>query len=188
MAITIVATPGDAAANSFVTAAEMTTYCAARLNASVWTGADAQLPALVEATRDLTLLGYLGGRASVEQALAWPRIWAADPDASTAYLDTESVVRIGDTAVVYFDETTIPQRVKDATCELALQYLKAGTSDLAGTDSTQGVIRKRIDVIETEWAPNQRATGLARFPRVMAYLDPLLDAEQASGGLEIVRA
>lgn len=187
MPITIVADAGDAAANSFVTADEMTAYCAARLNASVWTASDAQLPALVEATRDLTLLAYVGGKASVDQALAWPRVWAADPDASTAYLDADSVVRVGDTEVVYFDTDTIPSRVKDATCELALAYLKAGTSDLAAADSTQGVIRKRIDVIETEWAPNQRATGLARFPRVMAYLEPLLDAAQASGGLEIVR-
>ena len=42
------------------------------------------------------------------QALVWPRQWALDPDA--AWPDT-----------TYFSTTEIPQRVKDACCELALQ-------------------------------------------------------------------
>ncbi|MBA3890495.1 MAG: hypothetical protein H0X64_08185 [Gemmatimonadaceae bacterium] len=180
MALTIVATAGAAEANSFVSAAEMTAYCEARLNASMWTAAAAQLPALVEATRDISLLRFAGERAAGTQALAWPRSAAPDPDAPA--IDGAGGERPGE-----FDAGEIPQRVKDATCELALQYVKAGTADVAALDGSIGVVRKKVDVLETEYArPHERARGLARFPRVMAYLAPLLHVG-ASGGLQVVR-
>lgn len=161
MTFAIDATPGSATANSFVTSAEMTSYCEARLNASVWTGAAAQLPALAEATRDISLMGFAGMRATSTQALDWPRIFAPNPD-SPFYPD-------------YFASTVVPQRVKDATCELALQYLKLGTTDLAAIPDTQYVIEKTVDVLTTRYAePYQRPKGLARFPRVMEFLRPLL--------------
>jgi hypothetical protein len=168
MSVTIVATVGAANANSFVTDAEMTAYCEARLNASVWTGADAQLPALVEATRDLSLLAWKGYRATAVQALAWPRTEVVNPDIPNSVLDpTEQ----------YYDDDVVPQRVKDATCELALQYLLAGTSDIAVADPNAGVIRKRVDVLETEFArPVDRPQGLTRFPRVLQFIGPLLNA------------
>jgi hypothetical protein len=175
--ITITATVGSATANSFVTEAEMTAYCAARLNASIWTDAAAQLPALVEATRDLSLLEYDGTRTDAVQALSWPRYLAENPDAP-APLD------IGAQFPGYFDDDVIPQRVKDATCELALQYLKLGTTDAASIDRLAGVIRKKVDVLETEWEKGAHAVGLARWPRVLAYIEPLL---AKSGGLDVIR-
>lgn len=179
MALTIVATAGAANANSFVTADEMTTYCEGRLNASAWSATDAQLPALVEATRDLSALRYIGTRVTGTQALSWPRADAVNPDSPA--IDTVS----GDTLTDYAEDE-IPQRVKDATCELALQYLKAGTSDVAALDPTISVIRKQVDVLVTEYArPHERAQGLARYPRVMALVAPLLSASQ--GGLDVVR-
>jgi hypothetical protein len=183
--ITITATPGSATANSFVTAAEMTAYCDARLNASIWTAADAQLPALVEATRDLSLLDYEAERTDDVQALSWPRQYAINPDAPTGSADPTIPVLI-DGLPVYFADDEIPQRVKDATCELALQYLKLGTTDAAALPSSDGVIRERVDVLETEWAdPAKRAVGLARWPRVIAFIAPLLATQ--GGGLDIVR-
>lgn len=162
MTYTVDATVGGASANSFVTSAEMTTYCEARLNASTWTGAAAQIPALTEATRDLSVLAWQGIRVSSAQALAWPRDQVPDVD---------------DPFQLYYSTTAIPQRIKDATCELALQYLKAGTTDLAALDSTTNVLRERVDVLETEYtAPGQRATGLARYPRVWALVRPLLES------------
>jgi hypothetical protein len=66
--------------------------------------------------------------------------------------------------------------VKDATCELALEFLKAGTTDIAAQDTKQNVIQKTIGPISTTYSdPSQRAVGLARYPRVMALLAPLLD-------------
>ena len=180
MAITIVATAGASNANSFVTAAEMSSFCDARLNAAIWTGADAQLPALVMATQELTLLDYIGTRVNSTQALAWPRDYAINPDAP-------SVSILGDIALLYFANTIVPQRIKDATCLLALEYLKAGTTDLSVVDPNVGVIEKTIDVITTRWASaSERPTGWKRFPLVLRLLDGLL-ANQG-GGLDMVRA
>lgn len=187
MSITIVATPGAADANSHVTADEMTAYCDARLNASVWTAADDQLPALVEATRDLTTLAYVGDRGSATQALAWPRVWAPNPDAPTILVDPTLYIQVGSAQLIYYGETEIPRRVKDATCELALQYLKAGATDLAALDPKIGVLQKTVGPLSTTYAePEKRAQGLARFPRVMALLAPLL-APSAGSGLTVVR-
>jgi hypothetical protein len=168
MSVVIVATVGAANANSFVTDTEMTAYCDGRLNAAIWTGADAQLPALVEATRDLSLLTWKGYRATAVQALAWPRTEVVNPDLPNSVLDpTEQ----------YYADTVVPRRVKDATCELALQYLLAGSTDLAVVDANAGVIRKKVDVLETEYAkPVDRPQGLVRFPRVLQFVGPLLNA------------
>jgi hypothetical protein len=110
--------------------------------------------------------------------LSWPREYAIDPDVPAPSL-------LGDIAELYFDDNVIPQRVKDATMELALEFLKAGTTDIAGTDTTVGVINKTIDVISTTYDPYMRAQGLVRFPRVLGLIAPLLDA--ASSGTEMVR-
>jgi hypothetical protein len=182
MPITITATPGSASANSFATAAEMTAYCLARLNATIWTGADAQLPALVEATRDLNLLEYVGSRTDAVQALSWPRAYAPNPDAP--FPVGPDVVVYDPMLPTYFPNNAIPQRVKDATCELALQYLKLGTTDAASIDRLAGVIEKKVDVLITKWDSGTHAVGLGRWPRVMGFIEPLLSHE---GGLEVLR-
>jgi hypothetical protein len=160
-----VATAGDASANSFVTEDEVIAYMAARLNASSWTTVtgstctESEKKALVEATRELSARNWIGLFASDTQALAWPRQWATNPDSPT---------------YSYFDTDDIPQRVKDATCELAFQFLKAGTSDVAALDSTQAVTRRQVDVIVTEYDSHAKKQGLERYPRVMNYIRPLL--------------
>lgn len=168
MSLTIVATAGAADANSFATEAEVIAYMAARLNATAWTTVtgstctENEKAALIEATREVSTLDFLGLRATDTQALSWPRQYAADPD--SAYQD-------------YFLTTTVPQRVKDATCELAFQFLKSGTIDLAALDTLSGVTEKTVDVITTRYQPYGRPTGLARYPRVLNYLRPLLASQ-----------
>lgn len=160
MSLTIDATVGGASANSFVTLAEANAYMAARLNTDAWTDADDAGVALAEATRELGLCRWLGLRVDDTQALAWPRQLVLDPDSPSR---------------IWYAETVIPQRVKDATCELALEFLRAGTTDIAGRDTSRDVVRKRVDVLETEYAPAaQRAAGLARYPRIMGLIAPLL--------------
>lgn len=187
MAVDIVATVGANNANSFVTTDEMTAYCEGRLNASLWTEADAQVAALVEATRDLSVLRWNGARVNSVQALSWPRIDCPNPDLE----DTRDVGQIVDVLArrfpLVYASDIIPQRVKDATCELALQYLKAGTTDLAVTDVNTGVIRKKVGPLETEWADNGiRPAGVQRFERVWALVTPLL-RDGGNGGLTMVR-
>lgn len=165
MAITIVATVGAASANSYVTEAECITYMSERLNASAWTttsGAtltETEKKALREACRDLENLAWLGNRTDSTQALAWPREWVVNPE------DPD-----GD----YYDDNVVPQRVKDAQCELAFQYIKAGSTDVAALDSLHGIESKTIDVITTRYTPHSRPAGVARYPRVYSLVAPLL--------------
>ncbi len=119
--------------------------------------------ALVEATRELSAKLWVGSKSNTAQALAWPRIFATDPDISWS-------------GTPYFASDIIPQRIKDATSELALQFLKGGTTDIASLDSTYNVKVKTVDVLTTEYfEPQQRAIGLNRYPSVMRFIAPLLE-------------
>jgi hypothetical protein len=159
--ITVDATVGGAAANSFVTVAEADSYLEARLNSAAWTGTEPKKQAVIEATRSLSALAWQGNRADDTQFLSWPRFNASNPD--------------GTSALDVYDDDVIPQRIKDATCELALEFLRAGTTDIANPESSSGVIEKTVGPLTTRWAdPSQRLSGLARFPRVMALINPLL--------------
>src|SRR5690242_14197955 len=158
------ATVGGASANSFVTQAEAVTYAGDHLNATAFSGASSndQIIALLEATRWLNVRQWVGLKSSVAQALQWPRSLAPDPDSSFGMW-------------AYFDQTIVPVRVKNAACELALQFLIAGTTDLAAFDQTRNIRRKQVDVLSTEYFdPGQRPQGLQALPSVMRFIAPLL--------------
>lgn len=165
----IVEAVGSASANSYVTQAEATTYLGDRLNSSAWTDApsDDKDRALIEAAREMQLLPWDGARTDGTQALAWPRDYVPDPDTPLADPAQD---------YPYYANTVIPQRVKDAQCELALEFLKAGTTDLAVADPAAGIKRERVDVLETEYDTSvSRPLGLAKFQRALGLLAPLLD-------------
>jgi hypothetical protein len=120
--------------------AQATAYHTARGNAA-WTGTDA-----VEEAALRKAATYLDGEYHrrwkgrkvdpLTQARDWPRYDVIVDDVTVSY-------------PACLDSTTIPQRVKDAQCELALRAL---TAELA--PDTEGKIkRKRIDVIEKEYFP-----------------------------------
>lgn len=186
MPITIVATPGSATANSFATEAEAIAYMATRLNNSAWTTVtgssctEDEKKALIEATRELSALSYIGERVDGTQVLSWPRENAQNPDSPG--IDSMGGETLGD-----FASNIIPQRVKDATCELAFQFIKSGTTDVAALDATIGIISETVGPLSTTYAdPAVRAQGLARYPRVLNYIRPLL-ATSSHGGLSVVR-
>jgi hypothetical protein len=171
---TLVATAGSVSANSYASDAEAEMYCATRKNAAEWeteTDDDERARALIDATRDLDALTWPGERASETQALAWPRRYVTSVDSPSG---------------AYLDAATIPAWLRDATCELALQYLKAGDTDLAADDTSRGLIRTRVDIIEKEWAPGyQRASGMARWPRVQSLIQRYVAG--ISGSVRLVR-
>lgn len=176
MAITIDATAGSAASNSFVTEVEQIAYMATRLNASAWTTitgstcTETEKAAMIEATRQLTLLHWEGDRVDTTQIQAWPRQWAVNRD---------------DPNQDYFSTTVIPQRVKDATAELAFQFVKQGTDDLAAADPNAGIIESTVDVITTRWETSgSRPQGLNRFARIVQLVSPMLDS---TSGVSVVR-
>lgn len=165
MALVIDATPGGATANSFVTEVEQIAYMASRLNASAWTTfsgsscTETEKAAMISATLELSMLNWEGRRATTTQVLAWPRWFAMNPDSPVGFLYSSSIV---------------PDRVKNAACELAFQFLNAGTVDISMLDPNIGVIEKDVDVLRTRWQPYVRPKGLARFPSVMRFIRPLL--------------
>jgi hypothetical protein len=193
VSITINATPGDASANSLATELQFIAYLATRLNVPTGstvegtTCSENERKALIEATRELAQPAYVGDRVNTTQALPWPRAWAPNPDAPTTFFDLATQIPANGSVVVYFADDVIPQRMIDATCELAVQFLKAGTTDIAALDATTNVASKTTGPLSTSYVdPTLRAKGLGRFPRVMQFIGPLLDASR-SGGLTMVR-
>lgn len=108
------ATVGTATANSYVTLAEANTYFASHISSSSWDGASHQEVLLSHASRLLDhFMDWNGDRAEDEtdQSMDWPR-----------------------DEVYGVDNTIVPQRVKNATFELANYLALNGTNfDLAET-------------------------------------------------------
>lgn len=105
MTITIDAIEKSATANSYVTLAEANTYLEAHLKASTWAALDDEKKkaSIVTATRIIETEQYAGRRATQAQALSWPRTYIYDYDGYVVL--------------------TVPKKLKDATCELAIWYL-----------------------------------------------------------------
>ena len=188
----LVATAGGATANTYVTQADATTYFLTRTDTTAWTGAssDERDTALLFATTLLDREKWKGVRGmtpagALTQALSWPRRWAPTLEA-----DAEPEMITGeweDLTLAYYSELTIPQPVVRATCELALEILRAATTDpfASGASPSDGVKRKKIDVLETEYFdPSDRSTGLGRFPSVIALVAHLL---REGGATEVDR-
>ena len=181
MAVVITETVGSATANSYATLVEADAALEGRLNATLWDAAtdDTKNRALVEAQVELQTLPWRGSRTDDVQALAWPRQYVTNPDASQ---DAD----IGDTGTPEYADDAIPDRVTRAQIELAFQYVVAGTTDLAMPNATEGLKRKKTDVLEREYFEGATTTrGLSRFPRVWRDLAPLLGASATS--LTVVR-
>jgi DnaT-like ssDNA binding protein len=129
---TLDTTIGGASANSYVTLQNAEDYHDSRLNTEAWANAtaDNKTRALLMAANRLQSENWLGSRVTTTQRLAWPRMYVQKVDGigpgygwgygygwlfGDVYLTTE-----------------IPQRVKDAQCELALSLLEG--FDTGGED------------------------------------------------------
>ncbi len=186
MALTLNATVGGATANSYLTVSAADSYFDGRAFADAWTAATTaqKEQALVHATMLLDRERWAGAKGvdyttALTQSLAWPRRWVGTLEADSApQLVSEFFI---DTAIGYFSALTIPQPILRAACELALEILRAGTTDPFTKDTTRNVKRKRVDVIDTEYfGVAQRARGLALFPSVVALIAPLLRGATAT--------
>lgn len=120
-----------AGTDTFVTVAEADTYFT-NMNNSAWSALDdaAKEAALREATQYLdTAYNWRGIIQSTSQALSWPRSYVYDHEGRTV--------------------TGIPQRIKDATCELALASID---DRLAPTqDNGAAIKRQKVGQLEVEY-------------------------------------
>jgi len=108
---------------------------------------------------------WQGTEVTTTQVLAWPREGCPNPDTT------------GDGEDTYYETDELPSRVLIATCELALAYLNAGSTDLSLADPNAGVIRKKVGPLETEWSDGARIYGWQRFPLVGDAIGPLLSGD-----------
>jgi hypothetical protein len=129
----LIATPGAANANSFLTLAEFNAYLTERLFTEVASAAtDAKKEAsLIMSTRLVGRWFIWNGQASYEiQALPFPRIGLLS---SVGFLIPSDV---------------IPRELKEATAELAIVLLNAGTSDPTQSSDTAGISKLKASSIE----------------------------------------
>jgi hypothetical protein len=171
----LVSTVGGATSNSFISADDAGVYFDNRLNSTAWDDASSsdKDKALITASKELNLLCWKGTRVSSTQALAWPRSWVINPDSAF----TQD----------YYSESVIPDRVKNATCEYALELLKGGDTDITSQDSSREVISETVGPISVTYAnPSQKAQGISRYPNVIKGISPLLDSLPA-GQIRLIR-
>ena len=134
--------------NSFVSVTQADNYFNDRLNKDAWDNAFNKDEALVTATGILNELAWAGTSSSATNVtfkLAWPR--------EITYIDPRSggSVTLGDdrTAAV---GGTIPEDIKDATCELAY-HLLLNTDLLDNTSSVKDLTVGSIRLLDPRKAP-----------------------------------
>jgi len=156
------ATPGGASADSFVTDTDATAYMATRLHVAEWTAAVTadKEASLKWASRLLDVQDWAGTVAAAAQALRWPRSGVEDLEGGI------------------FGSDIVPQWLKDATAELALELIK---SNRTADSDTRGFSKIKVDVIELEIDKYDRASAIpdAVYDLIRPYL--------ASQGVTLVR-
>jgi hypothetical protein len=154
---TIETTIGASDANSFVTLDEAIEYLDGQLNADAFCKAsDAnQKRALIQAARVMDRWQWVGSQVDSTQALAWPRYDVEDPDG----------VGLSE-CPLYYPPDEIPQRVKDAQCELALALI-AKTYSPNGNKS-RDLKRWQSDGVSIEYADT--ATDTKQIPDAVIEL------------------
>src|SRR5262247_1853050 len=125
---TLDTTIGGANANTYVTLQAAEDYHDARLNSEAWTAASAddKTRALLMAAKKLDSENWLGSRATSTQRLAWPRLYVQKVDGLGSGYGWGYGYGYGWLFGDVYLSTEIPQRVKDAQCELALSMLEGG--------------------------------------------------------------
>lgn len=162
------ATPGGAAADSYITLVDANTYFSARLHIENWEAAsDGDKEAALQwAARVLDGLIWKGTKVNDVQALRWPRYSVLDIDEQE-----------------YLDHLTIPAFLSSAAAELAFTLLG---SDITATPGTDGF--KEIKVGEIGIKLDDLRNRPDMLPRSVSFLiNPYLTTGSGGGSLPIVR-
>lgn len=151
--------------NSYVELSEADDYWELRNDAS-WAALsdDAKTAALVQAAQYLDYVyRWIGDRYSSTQAMSWPRVVFFDADFRAMYANV------------------IPQRIKDAQCELAREAAINGTL-LAAQDRGGRVQNETLGPLSVTYFADAEAKR--EFPLVDAILADLI-AGTTGGGLTL---
>lgn len=162
MSLIIETGAGVTGAQSYISVADADAYHAARSN-TLWTGTDS-----VKESYLLKAATYLDGHyrkrwkghqvSEDAQAMEWPR-YDVKP---------------------YMSSTVIPQRLKDAQCELALRALSGSLT----VDGESNIKREKVDILETEYfsgAVKGQKTYLIVDQLLSDYLKPISSGDLVRG-------
>jgi hypothetical protein len=167
--MSLIVETGSGASNSesYISVADASTYHTNRGN-SEWaalasdTVREQALRRATDYMEQVYRLRWLGYRKLESQALSWPRDEVQRADFT--YLNQ----------FAFYPDDEVPTEVKNACAELAL---RASTDDLL-PDLTQGIIRERVDVLETEY--DKYSSQLPRYSAIDRMLMPFLRGSSAS--------
>tara|TARA_Y100001938_G_scaffold45091_1_gene62656 strand:- start:9 stop:530 length:522 start_codon:yes stop_codon:yes gene_type:complete len=139
---------------SYVSRADADTYFATSFNDAAWTAlTDAQKDLCLQvATRNLETLQWYGTKCTDDQALQWPREVAADGSCDATVC------------------TTIPDKLVEATCELALKLHSNQSVFIDGPDSgTTGtyVSKQKLGELEVEYEEFDGAKSVSTGPKII---------------------
>ena len=146
-------------ANSYVTVGEVRAYAAARASTIPAAGGPGDGAIEAAAVRACDFIESMRGEfqgvkvAPATQSLQFPR---------------EGVSFEG----YDLPDDAIPLILKNAQCQLAIEAVNG--LDLMPTGDGRKVIRKKVDVLETEWAAGTETNPLPQLVKARALLAPLL--------------
>jgi len=151
--MTVISIPGSVTSNSYCDIAEAGAYFGNSIGKTLWATSEYQEVALIEATRLLdTLVTWNGYVASESQRLRWPRIFVPKPDAYP-YASAMTDMGVGGP---YLPSDTIPEPIKDITCELAYSLI----SNVGFQMDENPVTQVRVGTLQVRFAEKVKSYGL----------------------------
>lgn len=150
-------------ANSYVSVADATAFAA--LNGLSFPSDQAKAEnALIQATRYIDLYRFSGKRATVDQALDWPRSFVDCDGAAWSFSSPSGIIPVAPA------DWHFPKAIIDATCELASRAsLRPLFTDVAADTVTE----KTIGPLTIKYGEAKNG-GQVRFTIVDALLAPYL--------------
>jgi hypothetical protein len=167
MAVVIVATPGAANANSYLTLAEAQAIIDGMVldaDVTAWSTAttDNKNRALYSAAQRLDRERFLGARATDTQSMQWPRTGVRKPD---TYINTYAVGFPFRITTDYYTDTEIPDQIQRAQVVLAV-YLNNNPDGL-GLSGLEDYKNVKIGSLDVTPNPGYGAVGVDKVPPIM---------------------
>lgn len=196
MAVTVTAWPGTsgAAANSYDTVANATTYFSGRLGADAWTDAttDQKGQALITATRMIDRQRWAGTQVDYDNSdLAWPRSGVTDRYGNSVASDA-----IPEDLMIGFYELALSlledESVQDTPAGGSnTKRVKAGSVEVEFFRPTLGVLGRFPQVVQELLAQflagaNSNTGGLVSGDDRVSYFDVTDDIDNTFGVLDVL--
>lgn len=155
-------------ANTYASLAYASTYFTNIGKGDDWSNLDNQSALLIRAQQYMYRVyhnSWAGYRVASSQALDWPRVWVPILDVAGGFGPYPQ----------YISETSIPDQVKQAQCELALRFGQNG--DLI-TDIPQEVLSEQVGSVKVTYNPN--SPGFTIYREINLIIAAFLDSNNSA--------